>query len=86
MSVDLAAVQRFLQFDKFRIRQFHIRRVQIVDDVLLILGAGDVDDVRVFVQHPRQRNLCGCSVFLRCIVLQMIDNWLIAIDILLTQS
>lgn len=70
MSINLQATQGLFQRRKLFLCQIHICGIQILDNPLLILGAGDRNHVRILMEHPgrrdlgRRRTLFGGEVFL----------------------
>ena len=58
---------------------------QIFKNALLVFRARNRHNIRIFMQHPAQRNLCHCHILALCIASQKFKNRLICFHILFAQ-
>ena len=85
VTVDFYFVERTLKLCKFTIRKLHLACSKVFQNPLLILGARNRYDIRIFAEHPRQGYLRIRCILFGCVLCKQFNHRLIRFQIFARQ-
>ena len=85
MAVYGKLIERCFERCELGAGELHLRGTEVLDDALLVFGAWDGHDVRLFVQHPCERDLGRRAPFQLGELRNDVDDGLIPRDVSLRE-